>query len=136
MVENLLYLSVVFNDYDWKSLAENMLLKIADGIRQFPESLSNWGCTALSFMHQPIEIVITGFDTEVQRKKALAIYIPNKILISAEKETELILAKNKDYNQKALIYLCKNNQCYRPVPDFKDISDFHSGLTFSEIKIE
>ncbi len=136
MVENLLYLSVVFDDSDWKSLAEKMLLKIADGIRQFPESLSNWGCTALSFMHQPIEIVITGFDTELQRKKALAKYIPNKILISAEKETELILTKNKDYTQKALIYLCKNNQCYSPVADFKDISDFHSGLTFSEIKIE
>ncbi len=136
MVQNLRYLAVVFNNKQWSQLAENMLLKMSASIKQFPSSLSNWCCSALNFQFEQVEIIITGTETDDQRKKALSIFIPNKILLSAEKETDIILTKNKNYAQKALIYLCKNNHCFSPVVDFSDISDFHFGLTFSVVKKE
>ncbi len=136
MAQNLRYLSVVFENKQWFANSENTLLRMSDSIKQYPASMSNWGIALLSYLFGHVEIVITGTETEVQRRNVLHSFIPNKILISAEKEGSIILTKNKNYSNKGLIYICKNNQCYSPVEDFNAISHFHSGLTFSKLKKE
>ncbi|MEP7256322.1 MAG: thioredoxin domain-containing protein [Ferruginibacter sp.] len=116
MTDNLFYLSVVFDNLQWKIQAEKTLNNLNTAIVNYPTSFANWATLILKLVYGVDEIVITGHGYEESRNSLLAHYMPNKVVqCSSEENREFPLLKGKKYQLYSSIYLCKNYQCLPPV---------------------
>ena len=116
MADNLFYLSVVFDNMQWKAQAEKILDALNTAIVNYPTSFSNWATLILKQLHGVNEIAITGPRYEESRNSLLTHYIPNKVVqCSGAENREFPLLKGKNHQSYTSIYLCKNYQCLPPV---------------------
>jgi hypothetical protein len=122
MVENLFYLSIVFDKKDWYLKAQNSTNYLIDTIVKYPGSFAIWATIVLKQAIGINEIVITGKNPELIKSDLLSRYMPNKVLQSAIKQEDLPLLKHKSYTENPLIYLCKNNQCLEPVHNISELN--------------
>jgi hypothetical protein len=119
MTENLFYLSVIFEKAEWKQKAYHLANGLSDVVMKYPGSFGTW---ALFFLKQTLginEIVLTGNSITEARKEMLRLYMPNKVFQSSITEAAFPLLMHKSYDETALIYVCKNHECYEPVIDVK-----------------
>ncbi len=116
MAANLLYLSVIFDKKSWKAWAINLLSKQAEILIKYPTSFANWACTFIDQVFSINEIAIAGKGFESLRDELLKIFIPNKVLQSAEEPevSKFPLLSNKSSTKQPLIYLCRNYTCKLP----------------------
>jgi uncharacterized protein YyaL (SSP411 family) len=122
MADNFLYLATVFDNKEWKELAEKMLNTLNTAIVNYPTSFANWAILILKQLYGVNEIVITGSGYEESRDLLMAHYIPNKIVQCSESEgTEFPLLKGKKYQSSPSFYLCKNYHCLPPVKDVDNL---------------
>ncbi len=117
MAENLLYLSVVFNEASWWSIANKMLITLLDILTKYPGSFAVWVQLVVKQCMGTNEIAITGKNVQNMIKEVLKIFLPGRVLQSSEAEVDLPLLKNKIYGLDPLIFLCKNYSCSAPVAD-------------------
>ncbi len=115
MVDNLLYLAVVFEKPEWSERALSVVHFLKNAFIKYPSSFGIYAKTFLKQVSGIKEIVITGKDSLQMLKKILKIYLPHKILQSSEHKEEMALLKDKHYEKEALIYLCKDYTCQAPV---------------------
>ncbi|MFT3908835.1 MAG: thioredoxin domain-containing protein [Ferruginibacter sp.] len=121
MAENLFYLAIVFDKREWWAIANKMLKTLSEIIFKYPSSFGIWANLIFKQVAGIDEIIITGKNTSKELKEVLGMYLPNKVLHSADVETDLPLLKNKIYGNKAMIYLCKNYSCSPPVEDVEQL---------------
>ena len=115
MATNMGYLSLVFEEKDWKARSWDMIVSLKDTILKYPSSFSVWG-TALQQLAKGIhEIGVTGKDVEQLLKEVLVQFIPNKVLQSGTQPGEMPILKGKSFSDVALAYRCINYQCLEPV---------------------
>ncbi len=123
MAENLLYLSIVFDIVEWRVRAEKMLQSLKEAIIRYPTSFGVWVLAMQKIVKGINEIAIIGVSATQLLREVSRLYIPSRILQSADKETDefpLLRGKQGDKNN-ALIYLCSNYACQQPVNSLEEL---------------
>jgi uncharacterized protein YyaL (SSP411 family) len=116
MAGNLLYLSHVFDDNEWRKKAFAMVGSLAGLITRYPTSFGGWANQLLIMVNGLKEIIITGEKFNEILFDILHIFNPAGILQSSSVPDENFpLLKGKQYFDPFLIYLCENYVCKPPV---------------------
>ncbi|MEO5593260.1 MAG: thioredoxin domain-containing protein [Chitinophagaceae bacterium] len=116
MAGNLLYLSHVLDNNEWKEKASLMVGTLLGLITRYPTSFGGWASQLLMMTTGLKEIVITGEKFNEILFDILHIFIPARILQSSSVPNENFpLLKGKQYFDPFLIYLCENYACKPPV---------------------
>jgi hypothetical protein len=121
MVHNLQRLGILLDRREWRDMATGMLLTMRDTLERYPLSFERWATALMNEVHPLHEIAVVGGNAP---EKALAIqrqFLPNKVVAAAERETDdLPLLSGKAGEAEALIYVCRDFACQRPVSDLSE----------------
>lgn len=123
MARNLHKLGLFFYDDEYLALSKLMLDNIKTLIISDPVFLSNWASHYMENIHPTAEIAIVGKGAIAKARQFLKIYHPNIIISASEEISDSIpLLRNKvpDSKKNALIYVCFNNTCKKPVSSIEE----------------
>ena len=89
---------------------------------QYPTSFGVWAVLLIEIIDGIKEIVVIGGDSSALAAQVLGEYIPHKIfLVSKTGEEQLPLLTGKTPIGKALIYLCREYSCLKPVTEVNQL---------------
>lgn len=118
MAGNLLYLSAVFDNREWKDLAFKLTSSLLNIITKYPASFSNWANIVLLMGMGSREIVVTGANFNAVHFDILHNFMPGRILqLSSVPIEGFPLLAGKRFESPHLIYFCENYTCKNPVSD-------------------
>lgn len=123
MARNLQDLGLFFYEEKYTEIARNMLGSIKKMIVGQPAFLSNWASLYLSTLVPKAEIAIVGKGAMEKAKTLMRSHHPNFILAVTESVGEnlpLLADKTADLEGNALIYVCFNKACQKPVAEPAD----------------
>jgi len=116
MANNLLQLSILLGNDDWKQKSIRMITVLEKAIINHPASFANWLHIYLNLYFGMNEVAITGFDIDQLKKEIFSKFVPNLVLMSATREgSEYPLLKGKMVTGQGNIFLCRNYTCKAPV---------------------
>lgn len=117
MAENLFQLAIYFDLPEWGERAAAMANSLESAIIRYPSSFGVWAMFIQSAVYGLNEIAIIGKAADEMRDAVSKLYIPNKIMMSSgQGSDEYPLLKGKRAGkEEALIYLCRNYSCKKPV---------------------
>lgn len=122
MIQNLWYLSVVFDERSWADRCVAAVSGLAQTVVRYPTSFGVWASQLLQFVKGTPELAIVGKDFKERMKEAGKWFIPYRILIGAEKNIpELPLLTDRLKENETLVYLCKDYHCIKPVSYIEEI---------------
>ncbi len=116
MCRNLLRMSKIFNNIKYRSIALEMIDKIAPRIENYGSGFSNWMIAMLEAFGNYKEVVIVGdnaFDLASDINKSG--YSPEITVFASKNSNELSIFEGRYVKDKTLIYVCKGSQCHTPV---------------------
>ncbi|MBC7777706.1 MAG: thioredoxin domain-containing protein [Phycisphaerae bacterium] len=121
MVYNLQRLGILLDRAEWRETASKMLANMRETVEKYPLSFERWASAMLNEAYPLQEIAIIG---ENAFEKALEIqrgFLPNKVISASQQpdDTQPLLA-GKPGAADALIYVCRDFACQRPVSTLKD----------------
>ncbi len=117
MVLNLQRLGILLDRREWRERAKRMLEVMQETIARYPRSFSRWAQALLHETGQAtLEIAIVG-DNAYEKAVALQQqFLPNKVLVASRQPIQsLPLLADKPGAAEALIYVCRDFSCQRPV---------------------
>lgn len=116
MAYNLWRLAILFDIPEWKQQSLDMVASLGNAIVKYPTSFANWACLLQEVINGTNEIVVTGNNYRQLYDEILAIYIPHRVMMGAEKPAKSFpLFAEKEIAGKTAIYLCRNYTCLQPV---------------------
>jgi len=122
MADNLYHLSLYFDNSVWKERAHTILSALGKAVTRYPASFGVWAGLLLEMVIGTDEIAIVGLNPDSLQKQVLKAYIPHKILMCSERQSsQFPLLTDKNEGSQALIYLCRNYTCLKPVTTVKDL---------------
>ena len=123
MAGNLFYLSVIFDNKEWKEKAAGYLHNLSDLITKYPTSFGNWASIFIDIVAGINEIAICGTDYEILRDELNSYFIPNKVIQCAGNfiENKYPLLAQKSISTQPLVYLCRNYTCKVPVDNVQSV---------------
>jgi uncharacterized protein len=122
MMINLLYLSVIFDEPDWKQKATDVCLLLNKLIIKYPTSFGIWATVLQAITYNIPEVVITGEKLGEISKQLLSNFIPFKIFQSTSFENNHFpLLKGKPIIHKPLLFLCRDYNCQPPVTETAEL---------------
>ena len=113
MAHNLLILSKLTYNQEFEKTGKQMLSNILPHI-EYGQSYSNWLRLYLYKTYPFYEIAATGKNFRALTIELRKTYIPNKLILGAEKKSDLPLLENKFF-EKETIFVCQNKTCQLPV---------------------
>jgi len=121
MAQNLIYLSLVFNNREWHQKALAMIDSLKAVITKHPGSFGIWASTSLNIAAGFNQITITGNAIRPAINKMLLEYLPNKILQPSFNISNMILSQDKLILKELSIYLCRNFACSTPLKNIEEL---------------
>lgn len=117
MANNLFALSHLLDRSDYEKKAEQMLANVKKDFVKYPSGYSNWGLLMLKELFPYYEIVIAGPKAGSLALKLRSHYLPNALLVAAQKESDLSipLLENRFLKKETRIFVCQNKVCQLPV---------------------
>lgn len=126
MAHNLQRLGILLDRREWRETAARMLSSVRESVQRYPLSFGRWATALLNQAYPLHEIAIVG-DNAVE--KALLLqkdFLPNKVVAaSREPGPALPLLEGKTGGKEALIYVCRDFACQRPV---SSIDEFRQAI--------
>lgn len=122
MAANLYYLSIIFDNSDWRKQAEKMIGGLGQSIIRYPTSFGGWALLLQAIVEGVHEIAVVGDKADEIIKEILTHYIPIKIIQrSGGSAVFFPLLDNKHVEtDQTGIFLCRNYSCQRPVGSVKE----------------
>ena len=120
MANNLVLLSIYFNNSHYEKIAQNMLHHVLENI-DYPSAFSNWLSVSLHFSDKNRELAITSKNALAYLQKINEHYLPNVIVAATNKESNLPFLQNRFQENETLFYLCQNKTCDLPISNFNEI---------------
>ncbi|MBV6439321.1 MAG: hypothetical protein EPGJADBJ_00960 [Saprospiraceae bacterium] len=121
MAHNLQRLGILLDRREWRATGSEMPLKMRESVERYPLSFERWATAMMNEVYPMHEIAVIGDNAE---EKALAIqrmFLPNKVVAASRVPEESIpLLAEKSGNADALIYVCRDFACQRPVSDLSE----------------
>src|SRR5687768_15616710 len=122
MAENLYRLSLYLDNPPLKERAHIMLSILGKAITRYPASFGVWAGLLQEIINGTDEIAIVGTNAFLLQKQVLETHIPHKILMCSERQnSQFPLLSDKKTGNPALIYLCRDYACRKPVTTVKDL---------------
>ena len=116
MVHNLQRLGILLDRSEWRETATGMLLIMRDTLERYPLSFERWATAALNEVWPLHEIAVVGGNATEKATALQRIFLPNKVIAAAPDTGSAIpLLADKTGAPDALIYVCRNFTCQRPV---------------------
>jgi uncharacterized protein YyaL (SSP411 family) len=116
MALNLERLGLHLDRRTWRDRSAAMLLELRDSVERFPLSFARWACAIQNAVYGWHEVALIGAHAF---KKALAlqqVFVPNAVWAASESENSTLpLLADKTGTDDALIYVCRDYTCQRPV---------------------
>ncbi len=116
MALNLQRLGILLDRREWRDAATRMLLTMRDAVERYPLSFERWAAAMMHEVHPIHEIAVVGDNAG---EKALEIqkgFLPNKVVAASKTPTDAMpLLAEKTGANDALIYVCRDFACQRPV---------------------
>lgn len=121
MVHNLQRLGILLDRPEWREAASKMRSALRETLEKYPQSFARWATAMLHEIYPLQEIAIVG---ENAFEKALDIqrgFLPNMVIAASvlPDDTQPLLA-DKPGAPDALIYVCRDFACQRPVSTLED----------------
>ena len=113
MAHNLFLLSKLTYNQEFEKTGKQMLSNILPHI-EYGQSYSNWLRLYLYETYPFYEIAATGKNFRALTIELRKTYIPNKLILGAEKKSDLPLLENKFFEEET-IFVCQNKTCQLPV---------------------
>ncbi|WP_395052848.1 thioredoxin domain-containing protein [Flavobacterium sp.] len=120
MANNLVVLSIYFNNSHYEKIAQQMLHHVLENI-DYPSAFSNWLNVSLHFSDTNRELAITTKNALDYLQKINSLYLPNVIVAATNKISGLPFLENRFQENESLFYLCQNKTCELPSEDFNEI---------------
>ena len=124
MVYNLRRLGLLLDKPEYIQTSERMLLVTKSTLEKHPLAFVAWLNSAFGQYPGLQEIAIIGENALEKAAELVAHYIPDRIIAASAQATDSSpLLRGKNAEKDALIYVCKNYACQRPVRDISEIVD-------------
>lgn len=123
MARNLHQLGLYFYNDQYSGISKNMLGHIKSMLSQDVGFLANWANLYLEQMVPTAEVAVAGLKAKEQTLKMRRNYFPNLVLAASEEPTDfppLLQHKAADPAGNALIYVCFDRVCQKPVATVKE----------------
>lgn len=120
MANNLLNLSIYFNNFHYEKIAQKMLHHVLPNI-DYPSAFSNWLQVSLHFSEGKKELAICSEEALNMTKRINAIYLPNILVAGTDKISNLPFLQDRFKEGKSLFYLCQNRTCELPSENIEEI---------------
>ena len=120
MANNLVVLSIYFNNSHYEKIAQQMLHHVLENI-DYPSAFSNWLNVSLHFSDTNRELAITSKNALDYLQKINSHYLPNVIVAATNKISDLPFLENRFQEEETLFYLCQNKTCELPSSNFDEI---------------
>ena len=117
MARVLSYLGTLYDQQEYRDMANQMIKYGLDPIQAQPDYYSNWALACIQQTQPLFEIAIVGEKADEYRKELSSTYLGDAILLGSEKEEDLPLVENKYLEGSTMIYVCLNKTCRLPVRD-------------------
>jgi uncharacterized protein len=121
MAQNLLYLSIVFDNKEWHQKSVSMIESLKTIVSKHPNSFGIWAAQAINMAAGINEIAIIGTNMIPLLKEMLLHYVPNKILQGTNVVSNMPLLTQKPISEKTSLYLCLNSACKFPYDTTTDV---------------
>lgn len=121
MAKNLFLLGHYYSRQEWIDLSARMLASVSDQLTKNIHFYANWAKLALLMASSPQELALVGADFNRLRKDLDQYYLPQIILMGANKPSNLSLLKGKWKANKTQIYLCRDKVCGLPYSRIEDV---------------
>jgi uncharacterized protein YyaL (SSP411 family) len=116
MAHNLQRLGILLDRPEWRKTASKMLAAMRESVEKYPLSFERWASALLRETYPMHEIALVG-DNAFEKAQAIQRqFLPNKILAASRQpdDAQALLA-GKPSAPDALIYVCRDFACQRPV---------------------
>ena len=122
MMQNLWYLSVVFDHKEWANRCVGAVSSLSQTVVRYPTSFGVWASQLLQFVKGTPELAVVGKDFKDRMEETRKWFIPYKILLGAEKNIpDIPLLTDRAQENETLVYLCKDYHCIKPVHYIEEI---------------
>ncbi len=116
MACNLLYLSILFHNTEWKERAVSLTDAVSQMAVRYPTSFGVWMNLLQEWVRGTWEIAIVGKTAPEMAEQLLKEYIPNRVIQFTTTENERFpLLKGKILSDLTTLFLCRNYSCQKPV---------------------
>lgn len=105
---------ITFNE-DYLNRAAQMLRNVQPHMAGYGPGFSNWAQLLLFEIYPFYEIVITGTNSAQLGQEFRQTYLPNRILMGAEKSSTLPMFESRFFEGETTIFVCVNKACQMPV---------------------
>lgn len=121
MVHNLQRLGILLDRRDWREHAQQMLATMRTTVERYPLSFERWALGMQYETHPYLEIAVVGGNALEKADAIRQRFMPNRVLAASDKgSTENPLLAEKLGAEDALIYVCRDYACQRPVQMLED----------------
>jgi uncharacterized protein YyaL (SSP411 family) len=114
MANALFLLGSIYNNKAYTQMSEGMLNNVQDQMSSYGSGYSHWGNLMLKNVHPFYEVAIVGVDCIAFGKEFNTKYIPNKLVLGSNHESNLPLLEAKYMDGVTLYYVCFNKACQLP----------------------
>jgi len=121
MVHNLQRLGILLDRPEWRETASGMLAAMRETLEKYPLSFERWATAMLNEAYPIHEIAIIGENAfekalEIQRR-----FLPNKVIAASKAPDDTLpLLADKPGAADALVYVCRDFACQRPVSSLEE----------------
>lgn len=123
MARNLQDLGLLFYQDEYMAIANHMLASVKKLLIAEPGFLCNWAALLLHTVVPKAEVGVVGKGAVSKAREMLKAYVPNAIIAATENDPEnlpLLEHKTPDSGGNALIYVCFERACQRPVATIEE----------------
>ena len=120
IAKSLFNLSLIYENDQYRNLAEKMLKQIEEKMIAYPSAFSNWGILYLNMVYPFYNVVVTGKEFELKANGINSNYFPNTIIAGSNNNSNLPIFKDRFIEGKTMIYVCTGNECKLPVETAED----------------
>ncbi|NRB61510.1 MAG: thioredoxin domain-containing protein [Saprospiraceae bacterium] len=119
MCQNLWLLGKYLGKPEWIQQSENMIESLRNAILRYPSSFGRWARVLLWQENPNYEVAIVGSDYQEKRDAILKRYAPGSLVMASNEENSAfpLLRNRTGSTHEALIYVCQDYTCQRPVKD-------------------
>jgi len=125
MVNNLLKLARFSEQKMYEENAMKTLEFYFDDLKRFPFSHPQMLIALSNYVNPMKEIIISGKDAEDFRSEINEVFLPDKVLIKADKKLEQIMPVIKNYlsasEKETKVFICENFKCEAPISDLEKL---------------
>ncbi len=124
MAINLNFLGNYFENKEWITRSESMLMSMKNNLKQYGSGYSNWLLLWLYNSHPLIELVICGENALQIRDSIFKEPVPPGLISAGVISNETIpMTQGRLVNDKTFVYICKDHSCHLPVQSLPEAQE-------------